>query len=403
MIYVEPLWSIDHELVCYVLEKMLVATSVCKPGEFLDSYLNRKSFAVEIDSETQKLTKIQIVRVYLKKTSPQGSLLSPILWRIYDNLFTELYKENLVAVEMEYEDILVISHVSYADDHITVVSFLIEDDANDEEVAHDMCIYLRLVRSLIVDATVQLGCGVNPTKSENIVPNKYCKYIDLNFENVPVTDENRNNFLGKDTFKWLGYYLTISETNQLDFNQKKIEDHLKYLATCREQVFFYSDSMFIKWRIFKVFFCPFIELYVPLVIQSKTFENTAIHKFQHASICSVLGLPKTACRRNLEVKLGEKSVEEKAIRTTNRLIFGLKLKMPDFESFSSSRTLRNRVIPAYSHNVTDRRDFICRLFLFQNLQTEHTVKIKFETKKIQIMVKNIKKAIKQKITQQNKK
>lgn len=266
-----------------------------------------------------------------------------------------------------------------------------------------MCIYLRLVRSLIVDASVQLGCGVNPTKSENIVPNKYCKYIDLNFENVPVTDENRNNFLGKDTFKWLGYYLTISETNQLDFNQKKIEDHLKYLATCREQVFFYSDSMFIKWRIFKVFFCPFIELYVPLVIQSKTFENTAIHKFQHASICSVLGLPKTACRRNLEVKLGEKSVEEKAIRTTNRLIFGLKLKMPDFESFSSSRTLRNRVIPAYSHNVTDRRDFICRLFLFQNLQTEHTVKIKFETKKIQIMVKNIKKAIKQKITQQNKK
>lgn len=294
--------SIDHELVCYVLDKMMGSTTYYKLAKFLDSYLDRKAFGVE-EGDNNVLVKIEIVRKFLKKTTPQGSLLSPLLWRIYDNLFTELYKENLEAVVIEYDDILMISHVSYADDHLTVISFLVDKTQSDEVTGERMCALLCLVRDLIVDATVQLGCGVNPLKSENIVPSKFSQYIDLNFENLDVEDDGC--FKGKDTFKWLGYFLTLDDHSQLKFNQRKIEDHLKYLTTCRNQIFLYTDSISVKWRIYKVFFCPFIELYLPVVIQSKIFNNTALHKFQHSSICAALGLPITASRRNLEVKLGE--------------------------------------------------------------------------------------------------
>lgn len=102
------------------------------------------------------------------------------------------------------EDILLISHVSYADDHLTIITLIIEIEASDQETADRMSKILDTTRKLFQDATVEIGCGINPLKSENIVPQKFADLVDLNFEND--TENNPSIYKGKSTFKWLGSY-----------------------------------------------------------------------------------------------------------------------------------------------------------------------------------------------------
>lgn len=72
----------------------------------------------------------------------------------------------------------------------------------------------------------------------------------------------------------------------------------------------------------------------------------------------------------------------------NRIIDTLNLDLPDFKSFASTRCLRNRKIPAFSNNITDRQDFIFRLFLYKNLHLiDTTSKVRFDSKKVAVMVK----------------
>lgn len=57
------------------------------------------------------------------------------MWRIYDGIFTKLYKNNLEILEEEHDDIMAISHVSYADDHLTIVTFWVEIDESEARLA----------------------------------------------------------------------------------------------------------------------------------------------------------------------------------------------------------------------------------------------------------------------------
>ena len=79
--------------------------------------------------------------------------------------------------------------------------------------------------------------------------------------------------------------------------------------------------MSLRWKIWKVYIAPFVELYLPLVIQEKIGKTTGVHKLQRHTMCRAVGIPITASRRKLEIKVGEKSVEEKAQRLTTRLGF----------------------------------------------------------------------------------
>lgn len=87
--------SIDHILVSYAIDKMMAKEKLARVSNFLKSYLDR--IAQVVDEVTGATC--DVVRKILTKTAPQGSLLSSALWRIYDHIFSELYRENLQLLE----------------------------------------------------------------------------------------------------------------------------------------------------------------------------------------------------------------------------------------------------------------------------------------------------------------
>ena len=161
--------SIDHRLVCYALELIFENEKRANIAGIVMSYLDRSSMLIDRDSGEA----LELIKYHLLKTSPQGSILSPLLWRIYDNIFTALYKDSIKVIEEENEDIICISHVSYADDHVTIVTFWVEVDQELQHTCSRMSEILWTVRATLASATKQLGCGINPLKSENVVPCKF--------------------------------------------------------------------------------------------------------------------------------------------------------------------------------------------------------------------------------------
>lgn len=84
--------SIDHEAVSMVVERSFARFDDLKIGKMIREYL-RKRKCTAINSSSSD--RFEINRAFGNKTSPQGSLISPKLWRIYDSLFTDFYEEGL--------------------------------------------------------------------------------------------------------------------------------------------------------------------------------------------------------------------------------------------------------------------------------------------------------------------
>ena len=261
---------------------------------------------------TKKVMKKQVRRVYHQKTAPQGSLLSPFLWRVYDAIFTSIYKKSLqVMVSRKICDAFCIDHVSYADDHLTIYTIKVGYRVSDQEIADKIKTLTLLCRNQLSDATKVVGCGVNPTKSENVIPVDWhgpLKVLDPSFET-------------KSSFKWLGYYLNLTEKGELVFDIDTMITKLKTLERLRDSIFQYTESVTLKLKIYKTYFAPFVEFYLPIVIQSKVGSTTDVHKFQHNCICRSTGAGHTISRKALEEKVGEPSVMYKVIRLALRIRF----------------------------------------------------------------------------------
>lgn len=143
--------------------------------------------------------------------------------------------------------LIMITHIGFADDHITVITFMIQIEKPDILVAKKMSNILHTTRQLLNYSTIEMGCSINPIKSENIVPSKFADLVDLNFEKDTKNDPKI--YAGKDNFKWLGYFLQITEKHELIFDESKIEKHCKMIASFRNQVFQYTSNIHLKWRI----------------------------------------------------------------------------------------------------------------------------------------------------------
>lgn len=323
------------------------------------------------------------------KTAPQGSLLSPIFWRIYDAIFVELYKINLAHFMNKNEDILLITHVSYADDQLTIITFIIEIEASDFQVANRMSKILDTTRKLFQDATVEIGCGINPLKSENIVSEKFSELVDLNFEND--TENNPAIYRRKSSFKWLGYWLVLKRDHRLDFDEGKIQQQLNMVTNFRNEVYQYTSNRWIKYRIFKVFIAPFIELGLPLVIQNSFTKITAVHTLQHRSFCFAVGAIPTCSREHLEEILGERSVIEKARRFATRMTQSLHLKL-EVDGTSSDRLLRSSKTVAFSYRKSDQC-FISRVLYYSLLPEQNFKTVKFNISNISAKVARINRKI----------
>lgn len=343
----------------------------------------------------------EVVKKFLFKTGPQGSLLSPILWRIYDGIFVFMYKNSLEILIENSEGIVCISHVAYADDHITIITFAVPENYTTSQVGRRMSELFSATRKLLCDATKQMGCGVNPLKSENVVPPEFVDFIDLNLNSNEkrVTDSS---YFGKSLFKWLGYWLNLTADHQLAFDEVQTNIRINQVHDFRNRIFQYTTNIALKWKIYKAFITPFIELYLPIVVQKGLDSNTIIHKLQYTSMCKALNLNGHVNREKLEIKLGEKSVTEKAKNMCTRLINTLGIE-PEVEENVSVKVLRNRSInPLLCQKSTDRKYFMNRIFYFKTVQTRETQKVKFNSKQVANYVKIVNKQIKQKIMEKYK-
>ena len=109
--------SIDHEIIGEVLECVYSLEGDFRIKDTILSYLRRESWIIDRKSGE----KVKLEKRYEDKTSPQGSTLSPALWRIYDGVFSHIYKRELKKLKETTKCIHEVFHVAYADDHVTIV------------------------------------------------------------------------------------------------------------------------------------------------------------------------------------------------------------------------------------------------------------------------------------------
>ena len=300
--------SVDHYAVAEAISRSFAGESY-QIGKLIRSYLDRRSDI--IDRKTGE--KLELIKKYADKTAPQGSILSPLLWLIYDGLFTNLYKKLLrLAVASSGNSITDFFHTSYADDHLTILKICVPDTMDDKDICGEIKRALTISRGLIVQATTLLGCGVNPAKSENIVPSKYHATFKRHLPEFEV----------KETYKWLGYYLTLTSYAELKFERKSVVDKLNKIRKLRDSIFQYTTNKRVRFKIYQTYLAPFVELYLPIVVQSSD-KNTEVHRFQHDCLCRSIEVCFTANRKNVEKRLKLLSVDDKAIRMAKRVSAGM--------------------------------------------------------------------------------
>ena len=367
--------SVDHVIISYLFQKLFRKEKRFNIKGVILSYLDRNAKVVSDDTaETYDLTTRAL------RSIPQGSILSPLLWRLFDGVFTRMYKNTFPAIQESNKDIIAITHIAYADDHMTIFSIIVEVNKSNDVIGQRLSWIFDLLRSLLKDATCTVGSDINPAKSESIVLEELAQYIVL----TDKTDKDPSNM-----FKWLGYHLLINESMMIEFNVTKIKETVNTVNSFRTKAYSYTDSIGLRWRIFKVYISPFVELFLPLVIQAPTTgpkAKTIIHDLQHHSMCFALGLPFTTGRREIETFMGEKAVEEKAQRMAKRMIEVLNIQKPRLcakDETPCERTTRSGKIvwdkPISKH---DKHQFIIRLFISADLTIEETPKIRFDIKKV---------------------
>ena len=102
--------SIDHGALDTFCEQVFNdKDSEVKIRKLIKNYLTRKSFVVDRDTKE----KLEVIKRYDDRTSPQGSILSPAFWRIYDKIFSKLYEDKLDNLVLENEFLDETFHVSY--------------------------------------------------------------------------------------------------------------------------------------------------------------------------------------------------------------------------------------------------------------------------------------------------
>ena len=375
--------SVEHDLMALIIERSFRGDYEIKMDQVIKTFLVRDAVAIERKSRvggcvsqgtnsslttntnstsrptqdggsaaspspTPDLT-VKLVRRFKNKTAPQGSLLSPLLWRLYDAVFTSIYKRGMeMAVSDKIAGLFSVDHVSYADDHLSIFTLKVSKSESDRDVAKRIREAMLLCRCVLKDSTVLLGCGVNPAKSENIVPDRW-------HEVLKSVDPS---FVSKSGFKWLGYHIYLTEDGQLKFDIKTIIAKFKVLCDLRDNIFQYSDSLTLRLKIYKTYFAPFVEFYAPIVIQGKESNlGTEVHKFQHDCLSKVTGACYTTSRKDLEEKTGEPSVLYKAIRLACRLQLGGSTVAAEQGAIHEANSLNEEIFgaPVQNVRVTRRR------------------------------------------------
>lgn len=300
----EAFESIEHAVICDAVRRSFTGDSGFNVADAIDYYLKqRESFA--FDRATDE--KYKIHKTYMDKTSPQGSILSPRFWRIFDAVFTELYLEKLRDLAVAHPFIRKISHVSYADDHLTIISLVVHVEEPEYYVAAKIKTCFEATRRLLFEATTAVGCSIQPLKSESIVRAADSRGLAEFYPSFEV----------KESFKWLGFRLKIEDA-QLSFCKKGVSESIRKALNLCWHIFQVSSGVHIRWKTYKTYVVPFIELFLPFQIQEGLDKATDVTRAQHSCLSNIVGLTTRNNSKRLREVLAELSVKSKAIRLSKR-------------------------------------------------------------------------------------
>ena len=218
-----------------------------------------------------------------------------------------MYKDELDKLfNGDIEFLLEYKHVAYADDHLTIVILSIPLEWSAETVRDITTETALSCRNLLDLATRALGCGINRKKSEVLLPSEW--------SNAEISSN--------DEFVWLGYSLQLTASCKLIFTESKMRARFIRTTTMVRSIFQYIRSIFVRWRVYKVYVAPIIEWYLPCIFHKPMHDlssSNAVRSFQHQMLCLVTGACCTTSTVKLAELLNEPPVRFKMGRLANRL------------------------------------------------------------------------------------
>ena len=167
-----------------------------------------------------------------------------------------------------------------------MVAIIVPLDATGPEISVYLNGIIEACRGLLDYATKKAGCSINLAKSEVVLCPELC---DLVAE-------------AKDEFVWLGYSLKLHNDGRLEFSDKRMKERFKYAVSLAKSIFQYVRSIFIRWRIFKVYISPIIDWFIPVIALKPRHELAAaneVEQFQHNMLCLVTGASTFVSARKL--------------------------------------------------------------------------------------------------------
>ena len=363
--------SIEIEALCMIFSMLFRETSEFRIVEWIRSYFDRTSFVREGDEE------FELIRKFLTKTSPQGSILSPAFWRFYDALFTKRYTDRLQILSEKLEYVKSINHTSFADDKKTQAILRFKKTETKENIKLKIAEFALECRQLLNISTRELGCRINTKKSEVILPAVW---------QVMEVDS-------KIVYVWLGYSIRIMANMHLVLTDSRMIQRFEASRRITRDMYQYMTSLFARWKIYKTFVCPLIEWFLPVMLTARMDSlaiKNKIEVFQQEALCDALMIPKTVSREKLEKLVREKPVRIKMMIMANRLAEHVNRDVSELKVANNQITTRSG-INLNKYPSADHKDIGDRLLIFadtyKNLPKQtldnHKRKFHFDRNKIE--------------------
>ena len=386
--------SVIHGAVCKAIRNNYLGDRRFRMHKLLESYLKREVRAIDrITGE-----KLEVKSKFEDRSIPQGSIISPSLWKLFDGLFTGFYNDLLTKLIKKSDFIEEAKNTAFSDDHLTALWLKISKTCSRKEIGAKIRTALKATRSCLVVATERFGCGCNPDKSENVVQRKY--------EDVTSTKD----FETSSTIKWLGYKLELQDGGNLIFEVTYVQQKIIAAGRLKDIIFQYTKSLTIRIKFYKTYMAPIIEWFIPIALQQSVNADTIIHKFQRDCLKSTLDLPFTAPNEEVEEIMNEMKVAYKAKRAAKRI--DKVCKTESFERIILRKRAQNGNIVTSSittrggtKNSTGincgssyiRKNFIFKMNDFLRLDDSDFTKIKLNQDTVKVKARELRKKIQTRI------
>ena len=189
---------------------------------------------------------------------------------------------------------------------------------------------------------------INRDKSEIILPDPFCN----------ADPEPKNEFV------WLGYSLKLTIDFQLLFTVSRSQNKINLSRILLTEIFQYTRNILARFKIYKIFIAPVIEVFIPAYIMSPMDGRNTLNKFHHFCLSSVLCLPRSAPIIRCCIALGEPTLKTRTFQTATRLLpyFG------NFtDRFAPGMTLRSgRQMLQFDDRALKNKDFCDRVVWMAN-------------------------------------